>query len=730
MAHEIPSSTTDAFSCIDRSIEPLLEESSTASSSKTASSSLATQPRLHFLSQITSRLKNIDGIDETAASLALIRGITGPIAAESVFIMGFPFVVFGLMGMMEESAEARAALMDLTANQNDLQTELLNLVSDIQNPSANPRLAGAKLKRLEQHVLQRLNQMPADQAEQKVTACIKALAKLKQFRQDYTQALINRLAAPFGQTAMFGMTAGMIPGMTWGAAEIAARALGENTPSLAKDIGAAALPAQVSALAGAGVSMAFAPANAAMAVYAGLKASAGVQRAKQLNQLNRQIQAHWGHSPLDSRCKLLQQYVKAEHKTNRQTQSVYGVVTAASQAALSGSGALSIAAFFGASAASIGATAGAIIPVLGAAGAISAAGMRIRGEIAADIRRGDAEQPTVQHATEVFNEQVTSERSRSGKQQLDEASDSMMNAHHELAKHKLLSLAMHAVQMRHTPEGRSELLERWVFELGGRRGRFWGKGTSLLPETVKAMRAQYNTKEMQSLLADAFMLTHKGDCAGLLIQSLGLNSHEAVASSMSELKLQDEVIKQLDREVRYSRSAPLDVQSSFAQTRAKEKLTLLLRKAYESCTNPKQRIKRFDQLVKRETRSLQGKHNQKTKSHIQELSRLLHHREKFTDRSRLDTLMSFTRKTEFEKYSLLCGLDQAQNNKALLSSLLTEPSKMNWVKNRLQKIAAPKLIDRYKNSSKVALNKAFLKLQEALTYKDQETELLNQLNEI
>lgn len=684
-----------------------------------SSTSAVSKKRLNFLSQITSRLKNIDGIDETAASLALIRGLTGPIAAESVFLLGFPFVVFGLMGMFEESAEARAALSDLVQERTEIKTELLGLLHEDQKNSLAGRAHRVKLQRFKQHITDHLESLPAADAEAKVVRCISVLAQLKGLQDEYKQTLMNRMAAPFGQAAMVGMTAGMLPGMTWGAAEIAARAL-DN----------ASLPAQISSIAGAGVSLAFAPANAAMTVYAAFKATAGAQRAKQLKKLSQKVKHHLGDHPLESRTQLIQQYIQAEHKTNRHTQSLYGMVTGLSQTALSTSGALSIATFFGVSAASIGATAGALIPVLGAAGAIGAAGMRIRGEMAAENRRGDADLPRPLIKKERQSTHLNQTHRRSGQSLVEKASDEMMDAHQELAKHKLLSLAMHAIKRSDSPAGRLKLLDQWVFEMAGRRGRLWGQGTTLLPETVRAMRQEYACPDARDAIKTALMKTDKGAAAGVLIQALGLDNPKAFVESLDQLGLAEEVIDKFDHQVATSFAAPLQLKSEHAQTKARQTVAKLLRHAFESHTQTEERIKDFQKRIKANTHSYRAHLSFELKAQMLEATRTLLEKENFTDSSQLEWLMRCNNLNQFERQAALFGLPKSSDHRADTLERLTQRPKFKWITNRIQEISAPKLIDRYKNSSKVALNQAFLSLQKAALFAEQENALLNQLNEV
>ncbi|MDX1669745.1 MAG: hypothetical protein R3194_10025, partial [Limnobacter sp.] len=636
-------------------------------------------------------------------SLALIRGVTGPIAAESVFALGFPFVVFGLLGMCEESAEAKEAL-DKLSDQNQTLIQGLQKVKALNASSCpNPRAAKNDLEHLKKQIQQHLKAMPANRAEHCVTHCIDTLAQLKNLNEEYKQVLLNRMAAPFGQAAMTGMTLGMLPGLTWGAAEIATRAMSHTTPALVSEVGSSALPAQVAAAAGTGVSMAFAPANAMMAVYAGLKAGAGFQRAKQLNRLAQCFKEQVSNRATPGQVKLVGQYIQAEQRTNRATQSTYGLITAFSQTSLSASGSLSIAAFFGAAGASMGATAGIAVPVMGALGAIGAAAMRIRGEMAAEIRRGT---PTTdaQPLNQLRQEQP--HRQRTGGSKIQQSLDSMTQAHESLAKNKLLSLAMRAIKQERQPHLRAALMDKWVFEMGGKRGKFWGQGTSLLSETVNTMRALYCRPEVQRRLSDAFNQTSRGSAVAGLMTMLDMENEQDLAANLENHQLASTVFHKLHRKIKQSPNAPWEVKGSLKVQEAQQETYRLLHKAFHGHSEPAERVRAF-KTASRRGLSPWPLVNRRATSQFQEVNRDLTFKARFSDPSLLERIMACTNSNAFDKEVSRLGFHPAIEPQSQLRGMLGQHSTPVWLKNKVKEIAIPKLIGNRKNSSKVALHQAF-----------------------
>ncbi|NJM32438.1 MAG: hypothetical protein HC848_05670 [Limnobacter sp.] len=467
-------------------------------------------------------LKNIDGIDETAASFALLRGITGPVLAEVVFLGGFPFVVLGFLGMLGESEEAIEALRELALNK---QATLGKIDELLAMPGSTPIEKDPKKLRLaheiKREIMSSLKKKSKTEALERFQQFGAQLALLKGMESQTAEVLFERCAAPFGNFAMGNMTLAMLPGMTWGAAEIAARALGQTTPEVASQIASAPLAAGISASAGAATSIGFAPANAAMVGYATLRGLAGVKRGKRLQQEQERMRAlaekrktsdltqseplgHNGNGPMhapggkqsQSAQALYQENQQAEKGSNHLSSVLYGAVTAPSQAGLTVSGGIAIAGFAGAAIAASAATAGTVLAIGGAAGAIGAAAMRIRSDTKAQTRRGDASQKPVSQRERPGCFAAIVERSyptsdRLGFKPLNKSEEYLLQASNSLAHDKLLSLALHAIEQADDYSNRDLLMRNWLIRREGKRGALWGKGSTLLPSTRKALRDIY-----------------------------------------------------------------------------------------------------------------------------------------------------------------------------------------------------------------------------------------------
>ncbi len=566
-------------------------------------------PLNQLVNNATKRLRNIDGIDETAASLALIRGLTGPIAAEAVFVGGLPFVVLGLIGMHEESNEAVAAYDELFSTNQTLKNELNLLKIRIHNFKKNyfDHSLQHEIKTIQSSLIAHFEntlQHDSPSTMHPIQRAVEVFCKLNQIQGDLKAKCLERCAAPFGLVAMSGMTAGMIPGITWGGAEIAARVLGQTVPDTYTGIATAHTAAQISSIAGAAISMFFAPANAAMAVYAIFRGYAGVQQHNGLKTFE-------AFNQTDSTCytsskKLVYQYIQADLSRNNTTHRLYGAVTAIAQILLVVSGSLAIASFFGAS---VTFTGGMAIPIIGAALAIGAALMRIRGEEIRSIRQGETEDDNKNQDSATLalwadrpHKYLTQHNNFMGnfvphpakamiqiKNQQTRAEIEATNI--DLARDKLISLIHRAVNQYNQPKQRLAALNRWVFNHNANRGRLIGEGTTLLPETVAQLRKQFaNNFE---LIEQLIHFNNKDEIASRLLREHNFTSNEAIVTALESQGYLPQVLAQIGARITTAKADELQhcpqTKSQIEGMYAQKKLLSLIAQAYQKTNNPEQR---------------------------------------------------------------------------------------------------------------------------------------------
>lgn len=543
-----------------------------------------------LMKALSKRLRNIDGIDETAASLALIRGVTGPIASEAVFVIGFPFVVLGLIGMSDESKEADDAFKELFKGNQALKEQLKTLQIKSQDErSKEPKFRNQleqDIKQSQQQIINYFKKNHTNIGDTKIKSAVDVFCQLNGLNKESNQKLYEKCGAPFGKFAMASMTAGMLPGMAWGAGEIAARAMSQTVPQTYKGITAASTAtkgldstgtaAQVSSIAGVATSMIFAPANTAMAVYGIYRGLAGTSRNKTLKQFKK-LNATQNDNHTTAR-KLVAEHIKAEQSTNNQTHRIYGAVTAIGQGMLAASGALAIAGFFGAS---VTFTGGLALPIVGAALAIGAAIVRIRGEEVEDNRKGqtETEEETqdqlarwhnrqeqytpdrTQEPTTITRWQTLTTEANQANVVTEKSSNKLLNtnpledtikekqitinqdikqASVDLARDKLLSLIQHAVSQHDNPKKRLEALDQWVYKHNGKRGIMIGKGTTMLNETARQIKQQYTLNNQ--LIQEMIGLKNKGEIASALLREQNFTSNTAIVAALKEQNVLPEIL--------------------------------------------------------------------------------------------------------------------------------------------------------------------------------------------
>jgi hypothetical protein len=656
---------------------------------------------------LINRLKNVDGIDETAASLALIRGVTGPIAAETVFAAGLPFVVLGFIGMMEESAEARAALSDLLQDKKELLQQAREIAGNCHPLNLNDK---RQIQNLKNEIKIRLAKMPRHQYLEKSKEYVQLFAKLHGLKRQQTEKLLLRCAAPFGTFALGAMTAGMLPGLTWGAAEIGVRALGQTTPETAVEVSVVPLAAQISACAGTAVSMVFAPANAAMVGYAALRGAAGMQKNRMLEKSTVKAKLTDNSEVSALGKKIFNQYSRAEMRSNRWTHTNYGLVTAVGQSALASSGGLAIAGFFGASAATAIGTGGIALPVAGAAAAIGAAAMRIRGEVAEDIRHGNPELPGIKHrpriGQEIFIEE-TGETFIEEPEQLtsSEIDQRLIQAHKDLARDKLISLAFSAIQQHACMEGRQNAMKHWVVELGARKGKMIGSGTSLLPETIDELRKLFYSDEVQNTLNNAFCTIAPGAASHAL---LGLAGYPDIASVLNELN-------DTQLEVIFKKLTP-DFVQPLSRLQAQEKLVSLAMKAKQSSSNPEQAMRKLKQAIYLTEKGWRTTLTLPVRQELKKLFETLSAKKTFTEQSTLEKMLQAPDIQGMHAKLQQAGLNTEKlfektnrkgNYTVNVPTLVKLSEESVALNNRLYELTAPMLIQQLKNDSKVRMKQAF-----------------------
>lgn len=644
---------------------------------------LRTRPK-QFANAIKKRLKSVDGIDELASSIAQIRGLTGPIAAEAVFLGGFPFVILGFIGMLEESAEAREALDELSRNKEATLEQLHELVkkhsgnkedniaTDIDPKNKKDR----RFLRNVNKVLANINaNLPENTKErlEVLTEFSKRFAELKDLESKKTETQLDCAAAPFGNAALGGMSVAMVPGMAWGATEIATRSMGQSAPETAAAIAGASDLAAASSVLSAATSAIFLPANILMVGYGTLRAIGGVTRNKRLERSQQRVE-EFIHPENDNASnqggKIFDEYMQADRHTNNLSRVYYGLITSASQNMLTAGGSVTIASFAGA-AVGIG-SGGAAIPILGATGAIGAAVMRIRAEIKEEIRHGKEER-TPNKIRINFDEQykracqeTTSQRPVE-KQLINNYTTILQETSDDLARNKILSLAIHAIKRTSSEQSRKSDMDKWLFKKDASRGTLWGKGTSInkMPTTMATMKKGYynysNDDKIlnETALAEAFSHTNKGTAICKLMQSEGHDDPAQILQILKDTNQLNKFAKKFSLSLMKLNDLPKQEQNTKYELRAEEKLLSLAFKAFSRKNSSEGRMYELSKLVHSRTKGYSTRLNKEERTELNFLySYHKGDRENWKGQSTLYEAMKAPSHEEFLGTLTKCGFNQ------------------------------------------------------------------------
>ena len=269
----------------------------------------------------------VDGIDETAAALAQIRGMVGPIAAETVFALGSPFVLAGLLGAIEEHRDARKEFKELCKKRDVSIDDMVTIaqkynqeIPDIEKNKKNiPHKEFLEYARKTYKKLIEKNSI----TQQDRFNYARNLANIINVRQEYKVARLEKAGSAATVAAMAGMSAGMPAGMAAMGAEIALQA-GEKSAETTATI------------AGTITTGIFAPSNAIMAAASLVKIFSGMKQSDILNQKMEMVGQLDGVIPEKSK-ELALEHIKRQKDLNNE-QIISNGIMSPSQATLAGVG--------------------------------------------------------------------------------------------------------------------------------------------------------------------------------------------------------------------------------------------------------------------------------------------------------------------------------------------------------------------------------------------------------
>lgn len=284
--------------------------------------------RENLFKQAYTKVKSVDGIDETATLLGqTLPGLAGPIAALSVLTLATPLVWMGVLGMKHEYAEAREEYDHVLQSSLSTEEKLRQLAEKnaqyrslierkIGLPPARPVYMGNRKK----PVKHGHKELPLSERDEMTLE----LTELEILRN---KELIHRLGEKYGWTGLLGMC-GMFAGMVASA--------GANAVDIAMTATATTAALETAATVLEGVSGGtFLVGQAAMTVYAGVRLRQGkIARDALLHQQELFAKHSTGISPASKT--QVDEILRASIRYIQKHSMEYGGLTIAGQAFMIG----------------------------------------------------------------------------------------------------------------------------------------------------------------------------------------------------------------------------------------------------------------------------------------------------------------------------------------------------------------------------------------------------------
>lgn len=297
------------------------------------------------LAKLINSLRSIDGIDEIAAGLNQIDNIAGPSASAGLFILGFPFVAFGLLGMIGEQREAREDLEDLFGGESENDPEIgtkyaqhilavaekHNIIGPGAPIGSGKEIAKISVESLENYKKQLLTKIKDSDDEEKSKELKEIAAFLSSLIEDkkvYNAKWYDHYASRYlGVPAMALMAAGMVAGAAKSSLIL------DNVNKFGVSVAEASAMSNV-ATAGTVTTAIFAPANTLMAFYGAFRWYSGKQYEKQFNRNLDAVRDHLDSSVSEGAINYLEKIKKYDYKSR----IVYGKYTAIGQSLIATGG--------------------------------------------------------------------------------------------------------------------------------------------------------------------------------------------------------------------------------------------------------------------------------------------------------------------------------------------------------------------------------------------------------
>jgi hypothetical protein len=166
------------------------------------------------------------------------------------------------------------------------------------------------------------------------------------------------------------------------------------------------------------------------------------------------------------------------------------------------------------------------------------------------------------------------------------------------------------------------------------------------------------------------------------------------------------------------------------EKQAQSHLVQMLESAYSNQVSPSKRISQFKKELHKTLHSLWSVDRSNMRPYLKDKAKEISYKAKFCETSILEKLMNCPTKAQFDQCMKSLHYHPYIPEETIIEDAVRHKTKFNWLSNRLSEIAAPELIHRYKNASKVRMHQAFLDIQHAVAYTTQEEELLDHITEI
>lgn len=229
----------------------------------------------NIFSKIGSKIKSVDGIDETATLLGqILPGLAGPIATSTVLTVAAPFVWLGILGMKEEYQEAVHEFNDIVTKETSSRDKLVQLAqSSKQYSDVINRKLGLNIK-FDSQIEVKSNKLSLNRLANQIV-------KHQNVRNDKIIAAIGRKYGWNGALGMAGMFGGVVGATGAAVSDIVSMTTSGTVSSVASTT------ASIFSYIASGL---FIIGQTAMSIYAGTKASQGVKELRNLNNVKHSIQ--------------------------------------------------------------------------------------------------------------------------------------------------------------------------------------------------------------------------------------------------------------------------------------------------------------------------------------------------------------------------------------------------------------------------------------------------------